>query len=168
MKTTTILALIALLIVGPTSLYARIGESLAQCVERYGQYSKEWTPEGKDGSKSYLFNKGEFEITVSITDNAADTISYSKSGAGQPSLGASEKSVILKRNYDGEWKDKPPGPLWLLGVEDYNGGGPWFSGDGKLLAMTGGDNLLIILSAKMLNRANSNAAKEAEDKLQGF
>ena len=168
MKAITIPTLIALSIIVPTQVHARIGETLAQSVERYGQYSKEWTPEGKDGTKCYLFNKGEFEITVSITDNAAGTISYSKSGAGQPSLGASEKSVILKRNYDGEWKDKPPGPLWLMGVEDYNGGGPWFSGDGKLLAMTGGDNMLIILSAKMLNRVNSNATKEAEDKLQGF
>lgn len=67
---------IALLLFSATLASARIGETLEQCVERYGKVMS--TSKDTEGRPTSIFIKGTFTVTVRFVENKSCEIFFSK------------------------------------------------------------------------------------------
>lgn len=114
--------IIAALVFGASCAHARLGESLAQCVERYGQILKE---EGSDR----FFRHGGYDIAIAFHDGKADFIAYKPVGAGV--ISADERARLVFEN-TGFRLEKKDADSWVS--------------EGKTFAMRCADSAMMIMT----------------------
>ena len=139
---------------------ARIGETLEQCIQRYGEPFAPVKPGEKVG-----FIKGEFFLLISLYDGKADLIVFAKMGGGVPSaktppqpMTDSEISKLLEANSHGV--------AWTS-TESIRPNRSWTTTDHRLMAYYAGNGLVIATSAAM-DRIKADAKRSEEKKLEGF
>jgi hypothetical protein len=138
--------------------YARLGETEAECIRRYGD------PIGrKDSSKLVIFSKNGLLITVQFHKGRADYISYRKHREYPDPYWFSETeiSTLLKANGRGQ--------KWEMTQSPRENGNHWVTEDRSLSAITweikeNREDVLAILTSGNLNRGE--AAREAEERKQ--
>ena len=93
-------------------LSARLGETLDQCVQRYGK-ATHYGYQDETGAKSYDFWKNEINIVIWFVDGRAEKISYAKVGAGP--FSEDELSYFLDANSNKlKWKEGEPKDIHRL------------------------------------------------------
>ena len=92
------LILLAAISLSTVSAHARLGATMAQCVERYGN------PISK-GEYGTLFNKNGFYVAVKFKDDHAVFLTYRKDTKAAEPLSETETRILLANNGNGtEWK----------------------------------------------------------------
>ena len=154
----TILALILTLSVTATA-QARLGENPDQLVARYGQplSEKDQKAEGdKISLADVIFQKGGFQIEVTVTDGISVLESFKKLN-GQPIV-SSEVRILLTANSQG------------LGWEAPQTGGSikvWTRDDGATATLAD-DGSLTIKSKELVTKETQAKKLEAKPSLDGF
>jgi hypothetical protein len=104
------LIILALLI--PQMATARIGETMAECIERYGEpIDKPLAPNSSEITFAF-FTKGGFEIQVDALNGVCQCITYKKKD--ETATEAETLKLILSKNHD-SWrmtKDGLTGTRW--------------------------------------------------------
>jgi len=118
-KSVLVLALVVTVIAGAD---ARIGETVSQCKERYGDSLETLEPKVSESDEEALrFRKSGIDIRVEFKAGKAWSISFSKRG-----ITDTERATLLKANSEGS--------LWS-GPIDFGGRDYWISDIGKMIAM---------------------------------
>jgi hypothetical protein len=140
---------------------ARIGETLAQCEERYGKPS----PGGKPiallpGSSTYLFSKAGMQICCTLLDGKVVAIRYQKEARdvldNPEKMSDVEVQKLLDSNSPGVWKKVHSGFPVIFKSED-----------NSLLARFG-KNELFIFTKEACDKFDSNQADKQKKDLEGF
>ena len=143
---------ISILFIVSSAAYARIGETLQQCIERYGQPIKT-TPEGM-----ILFSKSGLYVFVHFFEEKADAIAFRKveeDALQTPAeISQNEIDLLLSSNGQGhEWKKRE-----VISMDS-----EWETDDGKIIATYGTmQHLLIVVTKDYTDR--EDAAKKAKEK----
>jgi len=144
----------------PCTIFARIGETEVQCVERYGSFEPAF--EQKD---TRLFQKAGLQITVHYFDGKADVVIYSK--VKEDVLGRSEEfssteiDVLLKSNAgEKAWLVQRADPFQKF----------WVTEDGALIASYRNtkSRALIILTKESANRKKLETEAHEKSQLEGL
>ena len=147
------------LILTITPAFARIGETPAECIARYGE------PVEIDKEKSQLiFMKGTMAIIAGFFDGKCDKLVMRKVEQdiiGTPEEISDNEIDLLKEANGGEkpWREKPLISMTKL----------WETEDGAILAQYEPLNRLLVIFTRECNE-RQKAAKKAEEqkKLDGF
>lgn len=148
------------LLLFPLVVFARFGETKAQCIERYGN------PTSVDDGTGYLFfRKSGFEILVHFSEDKVDSITYWKEQAEgtflRPPLSEIEIAELLKINGGGS--------EWMLGATTGVPGRLWFNSAKHLVAVDGeGNSALQIRADDSEERAKKRRETEAKERMQGL
>jgi hypothetical protein len=140
-----------------TSAYGQIGETLAQCENRYG-------PQIGQHNGSAGFRKGGYFIFVRFFEGRADAILFCKEGndaRNRPEpISADEIQSLLDVSSNGQhWSASH---AVVTGLR-------WAADDGALVADYGTlDHCLVILTKEHVERASGKVAAGKADKLQGW
>jgi len=140
------------------SAEARLGETAAQCQQRYG------APVQADKEGHMMFMKGGFIIMVDIFNGRVETIGFRK--VEQNALGMGEKlsdneiASFLAANGNGKkWKK-----LEIISMDDN-----WITEDGDFIAVYKKmDRTLIIFTKEVLARDKEERRQEENKNLRGF
>jgi len=153
--------LIAVILIAVTIVQAdaRIGETLEQCIERYGGRVDKSSP-----GKGVGFVKGGFVIAVQFYEGKADTLAFCK--VERDALGKAKEmsnneiSQLLQANSgDRKWKEINQIPL-----ERY-----WLTEDAQLVASYRSfEHTLTIMTKAATDRANAAKKAEEDKKLKGL
>lgn len=140
-----------IVLLASVSAYARIGETLEQCIERYGDPLK-------NDSSNAMFSKAGVYVYAHFFEGKADMITFRKIEEDvleRPvELSQTEINVLLSSNGQGHEWAKQNSPSM---------DSDWKTDDGKVLAhYTFMDHVLIVATAEYMARAA--AAKDAEEK----
>jgi hypothetical protein len=152
-------AIILVVLLAPLMVWARIGESLEQCIERYGQPTEQRAESGLAG-----FVKAGLRIIVHFHEGAADALWYqkqTKDDLGQPEeLSETEIAVLLEANGNGTTWAKP-GKYGLDTV--------WLADDGRLGAVYRYlSHELCISTIDYIDRQSADRAAAEKANLDGF
>lgn len=155
---TELLAL--LFITGVTATaHARLGETPDQLVARYGQPLSEVDQKaenGKVGMANVVFQKGGFEIDVSVNDGVSVQETFKKLN-GQP-LTLGEVRTLLDANGQGMTWEAP---------ELIQQGKMWKRDDGAV-AIVGADGALTIKTKDLISKESTARKEEQHPTLEGF
>jgi hypothetical protein len=143
-----LLAAIAAVALTTSSLFARIGETEAECAARYGE------PVKKGSNHSLLCQKSDLNIFITFFDGKADAIAYWKIAKGKP-LSENEVEILLNNNSGGvPWKKRA-----VISMDR-----EWETENGELLATYDtGEHMLMVGTKDYLARQKAKrAAKEGK------
>jgi hypothetical protein len=107
MKFLLLLPVFCLVFAPPVS--ARVGETEAECVARYGKPTKETAQPG--GNKISLFQKSAFDIKAVFDQGKAVSVTYSRTprAAGSGAISPSEQQTLMRVNGGKkEWRTLEP------------------------------------------------------------
>lgn len=163
--------LFLLLLAGPTPAWARIGETIEQCVRRYGPSAEAAAGQGGQVESTHHIKNG-FSVSIMYTDKVADTLIITRIN----SLGGPGHAPITRPQLDGLLRANRGRSIWgdpvaTADLEADIDGEPstsyrWVTTDGRLEATyTGHLRLFIIITA---NRKAANRAATASSSLDGF
>jgi hypothetical protein len=149
-----------LFILGVTATaQARLGETPDQLVARYGQPISE-VDQKAEGSKvalaSVVFQKGGFEIDVSVADGFSVQETFKKLNGQPMTLG--EVRTLLNANAQGFGWEAP---------QSIESGKIWSRDDGAT-ATVGQDGTLTIKTKELINRETTAKKEEKTPNLDGF
>lgn len=148
-----------------SSVFARIGETPAECVARYGEpVTGKKTTDWLAAATEISFLKAGILVTAYFHEGRCEQIAFSNhedGGDGDPkALTENEIDVLLRSNGGGKlWNERPT--LVMDRV--------WDREDGYALAqysMT--QNLLVIRTSEAHDRAEKEKKAEEQKKLDGF
>jgi hypothetical protein len=154
------IALIALLFVVAvtTTAQARLGETADQLVARYGQPLKETDQKGegdKIASADVVFQKGGFQIEVTLVDGISVSEMFNKINGDGLSLG--EIRTLLNDNSQGSGWEAPQT------IADQK---KWMRDDGALAVLAQG--FLTIKSKELMTEETTAKKLEHQPSLDGF
>lgn len=158
-----LLLILALMI--PQMVMARIGETLEQCFERYGEDKEEkYGPSAPVGVKTYSFTKNGLVIEVSFWHGKAFQVAYLFFKCEQKLTVATFKKLQKANGGEREW-----GKLWevsdraksAITVDKSMWGRYTLDSDGNLAYVTFSDKAAMDEVGKLLNELR---AKEEEEK----
>lgn len=140
--------------------HGRIGETLDQCIERYGKVRNVTEPisgalpdEIIREYRAYRFEKGNYTLLVWFVNDKAAQLVFRKSG--MQSFSEDERDLLLRANLSGgEFKIK--------------GAHRWESADGAVKARTAGSAVLTITTKEFEQHLERKAKQRASEQLQGF
>jgi len=146
--------LVGLLLLLPSTTFARIGETLTQCEARYGKADRT----DKDTGVVY-FLKGGFYIMVDFHQGKAEAVGYKKEQGGKE-MSDNEIETLLKANgEDKKWKR----------IESITIKQQWRTEDGLLVAVYYPvDNILLVGTQEGLARFRTEKKAKEDKKLEGF
>jgi hypothetical protein len=162
MKASQALLLCALAIMLVSTGWARIGETLAQCEERYGRPSPGKPIALLPGSETYSFTKAGMEIFCVLLDEKVVAIQYQKET--KDILGHSEKmsdvelQKLLDSNSPGVWKKVHSGVAAIFKSED----------NSLMARFDRLKNQLFIFTEEANDKLEGNQAEKQKDNLEGF
>ncbi len=139
---------------------ARIGETLQECLERYG-------PIRNIDEKAGLtyFHKSGFTVAIHFHEDHADSVDYIRTGEDQKGtpypLTPAEIQVFLSVNgKELEWLEAPRSTR-LVQI--------WETNDGKILAQYDSrQHILTVITKAATEHTDAAAEAEAKQSLQGF
>ena len=142
----------------PTLAFARLGETEAKCVERYGVAA-----EGFEQKDTKLFYKSDFVITTHFFDGKVDCIIYSKEkkdDARPDGFSDTEISELLKINGGSEWESHSTNPLIKT----------WLSKDGLFVASYRAtkDPCVLVMTKAYAERRRQEKKAEEGARLKGL
>jgi hypothetical protein len=154
------IALIALLFVVAvtTTAQARLGETADQLVARYGQPLKETDQKGegdKIASADVVFQKGGFQIEVTLVDGISVAETFNKINGDGLSLG--EIRILLNDNSQGSGWEAPQT------IADQK---KWMRDDGAVASLAQG--FLTIKSKELMTEETTAKKLESQPSLDGF
>lgn len=149
MKTLLLITACVLSTLAP--LQARIGDTLAQCQERYGEITE------KEGNR-YWFSKGGIKIDVCLIDEKVGLIAFKKTDNRR--FSENEKHLLMEANGGGQtWEE-----IKDLSIDD-----KWMKEDCSAIAENSSDRKwFVILTKKWHEHANKEAKAKENESLEGF
>lgn len=140
--------------------HGRIGETLDQCIERYGEVRNVTEPiSGASPDqiirefKAYRFEKSDYTLLVWFFNDKAAQLVFRKSGMSN--FSEDERDLLLSAN--------------LLGEEfKIKGANRWESADGAINARIAGSSVLTITTQEFEHHLETQAKQRASEQLQGF
>lgn len=148
-------------IIGATATaQARLGETPDQLAARYGQPLKEDDQKGENGKiplANVVFQKGGFEIDVTVSDGVSVAESFKKLNGDALTLG--EVQTLLTANSQGFGWDAP---------RIVQGEKMWMRDDSATAKLAQDGSLLTITSRKLMHKEAVAKKLEARPSLEGF
>jgi hypothetical protein len=139
-------------------VHARIGETPAECISRYGE------PIEKKSESELIFSKSGMVIMVTFFEGRGDVVAYCKAAQdvlGQPEpLSDKEIEVLIGSNgAAATWKKLP-----LISLDRQ-----WGTEDGKLIARYATmSRMLVVGTAEFFKRSAAAKAEKESKNLDGF
>ena len=160
MKSSTVLVIFMVLAVWSPG-YGRIGETLEECIARYGEIDSE---SEVDGRQAQVFKKSGYIIAVYFYEKKADWVTFlkeEKDDLGFASeISDNEIEILLKSNSD----DTPWKPIEIISLDKH-----WVTTDKRLLSMyTFLGNTLSIYTTDCFYRLTAKIKADEEKSLDGF
>ena len=156
--------IIALLLCCCASAFARIGETIEQCNQRYGQCKQRYGQPDKPTEQYVDFLKAPFKIIVHFYQGKADRVTYRMIEENDLGEGAdisdNEIEQLLKLNgADRQWKRRV-----VISMDRY-----WETQDGRLIAYYKTFEHYLAITTKEFCERVAAETKQKEDKaLEGF
>lgn len=153
-------ALLCLLLL-PVLAFARLGETEAQCIERYGPADPTIEQEG-----TLFFHKSGFIVSTHFFEGKVDCIIYSKEKAGgayySEKFSDTELAELLRIN--------GAEAVWILSRSSTARDKRWFSKEGTLIAYyrENRDPSFLIMTKDFAERDLQQSKKQEMERIQGL